>query len=136
MAGILVYEREHVKIHYEEEVKAVYLEWQGFATSREFRQACEKSLEELESRGLSRMIADNRAAKAIAPTDSKWLSDQWFPRAITAGLRHSAVILSSSALNQHASNSISRRVKGIDFHAENFSEPEAARAWLASLEDC
>ncbi|MFH2074831.1 MAG: hypothetical protein ABIJ57_05720 [Pseudomonadota bacterium] len=133
MESALIYTSPHAKITYEAEIQALHLEWSGFTPSREFRQVIEISLSELKERDLYKMIADNRSAKAVDPGDQKWLTEDWFPRAIAAGFRYSAVIVSGSALNLYASDTISHDVISNLFRAQNFTNLEEAREWLSSL---
>ncbi|MBN2656836.1 MAG: hypothetical protein JXR86_07230 [Spirochaetales bacterium] len=130
-----LYENAHVRIFYKEELNAIYIKWIGFTPSGEFREACDRALIEMEKRKLSKMIADNRESKAVAPEDQRWLSEQWFPRAINSGFRHSAVLVSRSSLNRFATDRIREDVNGKNFEARDFHDLESAGQWLIGFQD-
>ena len=109
--------------------KAVYVEWQGWTDSTEFSALHEAGLRALKEHQGARWLADCRNQKAIQQTDPDWVRD-WFPRALAAGLRRMAVIITKSGLARMNVEDILRRVPGTELDVGYFTTVEEAREWL------
>ena len=131
--AVLLYDKTYCKIFFHEDLQCVHLNWEGFATSEEFREACDFSLELLEQKQVSRMIADNTNSKAITPEDQKWLNEDWFGRAFAKGFRVSATIYSKNVFNKLALKNIVNNINGEVFTVQMFESFEDANVWIQSL---
>ena len=81
----LHYDKNWCKIYYHEDVRCIRLVWDGFATSMQFREACNYSIELMEKKKAKYMIADNVNAKVVSAADQQWMGQEWFPKAYNKG---------------------------------------------------
>ena len=119
-------------IGYDAEVPCVIMTWKGYATSREFREANERILGVLAERGATKLLGDIKQFVLIGAEDQHWLSTNWIPRAIQAGLRTVAMITPVFYFNRVAVESVGQQLDPETLILEHFGEREAARHWLTS----
>jgi hypothetical protein len=111
-------------------VKAVHIEWQGWADSTEFMALNEAGLLALVEHHGSRFLSDSRQMKVVKQSDQDWLSGDLFPRALAAGLRHVAVVIPTSALAAMNIDHIAARVADDQLAIAHFATIETAAVWL------
>ena len=130
---MLYYDKKWCKISYLEEASVVMLQWFGFASSEQFKEACNTSLELLIQKRSSKMIADNRESKVVGPGDQKWMNEEWFPKAYEKGYRASAVIVGQDLFNQVAVKRIVNEMDKGMFTVQFFTNLEDGKYWLKDL---
>jgi hypothetical protein len=112
--------------------KSVCIEWQGWADPTEFAEANEAGLRALREHHTSRWLADLRNLKAIQQSDQDWITMDWFPRMLAAGLTRMALVNAKSGLAMMNIRDILARVpSSIKLDVEYFATVEEARRWLA-----
>lgn len=79
------------------------------------------------------MIADNSKAKGISSDDEEWMTKDWFPRAIAAGFRNSAVIVGTDLFRTMAVTSIVNELDKDSFTAQYFDDFFKAKSWIRQL---
>jgi hypothetical protein len=119
-------------VEWDEDLRAVRIEWRGFADGSEYRETHNKILEVLKAHSGSKMLADARWMRAVAPEDQAWVQTDWVPRTRPAGLRYSALVVPKSAVAQL---SLQRIVAGsppppTDGDSAYFDNVEDAKKWL------
>lgn len=132
---VLSYNQKYCKIHYISESNCVHLDWEGYTTSEQFRDACNASLELLIKHRADKMIADNTKAKIVKGEDQQWMNDEWFPKAFAAGFRTSAVVVSTDIFRDMA---VKKIVNGLDknqFTVQFFTSLEEAKIWIQEVEE-
>jgi hypothetical protein len=120
-------------VGYDAEVPCVIMTWKGYATTREFREANERILGVLAERKASKLLGDIKDLVLIGSDDQHWLSTNWIPRAIEAGLRTVAMITPVFYFNRVAVENVGRKLDPDALILQYFDNREAARQWLASL---
>jgi len=73
------------------DLRAACLESQGWADARESQAALDAVIRALRAHRGSRCLVDNRK-KAIRAADQAWITENWLPRALGAGLRVTAIV--------------------------------------------
>jgi hypothetical protein len=119
-------------IGYDADVPCVTMTWKGYATTREFREANERVLGALAERKASKLLGDARDFVLIGSEDQTWLSTNWIPRMIGAGLRMVALVTPVFYFNKVAVENVGQRLDPEELVLQYFDDREAARAWLAS----
>jgi SpoIIAA-like len=66
----------------------------------------------------------------IGSDDQNWLTSDWIPRAMAAGLRRAALITPTFYFNRVAVESVGQRLDPQALTLQFFDSREAARAWL------
>ncbi|MGF1534006.1 MAG: hypothetical protein ACFCUI_09895 [Bernardetiaceae bacterium] len=129
----LAYQKPWCTVFYLPALKVVGLEWKGFATSKQFREACDASLDLLIQKKAALMLADNRQAKVVLVEDQKWMNEVWFPKAYDVGYRGSAVLVGTDLFRDVAVKNIVHDMEDGKFMVQFFDSEEEAHNWLASL---
>lgn len=130
----LLYDKPYCKIYYLSDLKCVHLDWDGYATSEKFRDACNFSLELLSSKKADKMIADNTKAKIVKQEDQDWMNEDWFPRAFEAGFRTSAVVVAKDIFRDLATKKIVNELDKSLFTVQFFTTYESAEQWVVEVE--
>jgi hypothetical protein len=119
-------------VRWEPTLRAVYIEWQGWADPAEFAAALEAGLRALVEHRGSRWLADCRDMKAIQQSDQEWLDRSWFPRMIAAGLRRMAVVTPKSGLAMSNLEGIIRKVPADRIDVAFFAKVAEAERWVSA----
>ena len=119
-------------VGYDAEVPCVIMTWKGYATSREFREANERILGVLTERKASKLLGDSKEFVLIGADDQHWLSSNWIPRALEAGLRTVALVTPVFYFNRVAIESVGQTLDPEALILQHFDNRDAARQWLVS----
>lgn len=120
-----------ITIHWDEEINAVMMEWTKFAVSAHFRRALNDGLDLLIEKGSQRWLADLRGLGPVGPADQKWSNEDWFPRAIAAGVTRMALVAPKTTLSRMSVDTIMERVGEVNLATHYFDSVADARQWLA-----
>jgi SpoIIAA-like len=120
-------------VGYDAEVPCVIMAWKGYATSREFREANERILGVLADRQASKLLGDIKEFVLIGADDQHWLSSNWIPRAMEAGLRTVAMITPVFYFNRVAVENVGQKLDPETLILQHFDNRASARGWLASV---
>jgi predicted CoA-binding protein len=111
--------------------------WKGYATSAQFRDANERVLLEIQQRRSSKLLGDAKEFVLIGATDQSWLSSNWIPRVLQAGVRKIALVMPRFYFNRVAVDAVTQRlaqnVANDLVSIEYFESRDAARAWLSAV---
>lgn len=119
-------------IYYEKDSQLVVMDWDGYATSEQFREGTETMLNILIENKATKVLADAKDMVLIAGDDQKWLETKFIPRAIRFGFKVCAIVRPHSYFNKVAVESFSYRVDQERFTISFFDTSEEARAWLST----
>lgn len=120
-------------VGYDAEIACVTMTWKGYATSREFREGNERVLGVLAERGASKLLGDIKDFVLIGAEDQHWLSSNWIPRAMEAGLRTVAMITPVFYFNRVAVESVGQKLDPEALILQYFDSQDPARHWLRSV---
>jgi hypothetical protein len=126
-------QRSVYRIYYEPSDGWVVMDWDGYATSAQFREGTELMLKTLLEHGAHKVLADARDMILISQEDQKWLENSFLPRAIDRGFKAVALIKPVSYFNAVAIESVSYKVHKRDFLIRIFDNQEEARDWLRQV---
>jgi len=125
------FDKPYCKIYYHGDIRAVHLDWSEQATTTQFIEACDFSLNLLVERKAFKMIADNSKVSNVSEDNQNWLIEDWFPRAVEEGFQYSAVIQSNKDSVKSALQLIVSKVSNKHVIVQYFEELSSAKAWLA-----
>lgn len=127
----LYYENEHIRLRYDEELQLGVSEWKGFVSSNELRTTALRSLEFVNTHGITRWLSDRRKMKAIRQQDQQWTVEEFIPKALGSPLRRIATVVSEDMFNNMAIEQILKRSGGLGSIAlRDFDNAPAAMEWL------
>jgi hypothetical protein len=118
-------------IYYDPQNAYVVMEWDGYATTVQFKEGTEKMLEVLVANKAGKVLADIKDMDIIGMEDQRWIESVFLPRAIEQGFKAIALIKPTSYFNRVAVESISYKVANEKLQIGIFDNIEEAKVWLA-----
>jgi hypothetical protein len=123
---------EQVKVSWDEATQCIMSEWYGMVPTAKLRGTLEKILELCQQKATKRYLADISQLTVVTKDDEAWLGENWFPRAMAAGVKSFAFVIPKSALTRLSANEVIRKVPNTDKEMTQFSSLEEAKKWLRS----
>jgi hypothetical protein len=120
-------------IYYDSEEGHVRMDWNGYATSAQFREGTEYMLKVLVENGAHKVLADIESMTLIGQEDQNYVKFNFLPRAIERGFRAIALVRPSNYFNALAVEAISYRVQQTSVQIRIFNSLPEAQSWLAAL---
>jgi hypothetical protein len=132
-------EEKYGTIEYDASVPCITASFNGFMSSEQFRSFLNKGLDFLIEKKKNHdqilWLADTSKHVVQPDSDTKWVADEWNPRALKAGIHHVAFVLpenvfGSISVKKYAENS---EKKGDTMVVQMFGTLENAKNWFRSL---
>ena len=124
------YKENDCIVYWDANNKWIYVDWRNIPKVETIKRGCEEALTLLKTKGCTKVLNDNRNVSGSWSSASKWVSDDWFPRMINAGLKKFAWIQSKdSALSQLSAKNSQTSNQETDVIHLFTDEPEAIK-WL------
>lgn len=124
------FDENYLKISYDADADCVIMQWKAFATSEEFRHGLNEGLKLIQQKNSPNWLADLRKMEAIDPEDEQWSNEDWFPRALQAGIKRMALVPSEDIFNSISVENIMNSVAGTGLVTHYFKQPDEAKSWL------
>lgn len=124
---------EIYNIYFDKDIDAVVMEWDGYATSKQFKQGTELMLNILIKNNCSKVLADIKDMKIIAMEDQQWLNEDFLPRATTFGFKAIAIVKPDYYFNKVAVETISYKVDKDKLTINFFDNVDEAKEWLSKI---
>jgi hypothetical protein len=121
----------YVQVRWDSAGEWVVAEWRSWANSVEFRAACEHALQAVRENRASKWLMDGRALKVIIEQDQRWLAEDWGPRMVGAGVRHSALVMPKSGLASLTVENVGATHRLEAEQRQSFATLEEAKTWLS-----
>jgi hypothetical protein len=122
------------EVFYDEQIAAVIMNWNGYATSEQFKEGTELMLNTLIQNNAHKVLADIKDMAIIGMEDQRWLDTQFLPRATQFGFKALAIVRPKNYFNNVAVETISYKVDKEKLAINFFDNIEAARQWLSEAE--
>ena len=120
-------------IYFDAEIKAVVMEWAGYATSTEFKEGTELMLNTLIQNNCFKVLADIKDMVLIGMEDQQWLNNYFLPRAISFGFKALAIVKPDNYFNKVAVESISYKVDKDKLAITFFDNVADAKSYLKAI---
>ena len=120
-------------IYFDNEIDSVVMEWDGYATSAQFKEGTELMLNTLIQNHSFKVLADVKDMILIGMEDQEWLNTHFLPRAIKFGFKAIAIIKPDNYFNKIAVESVSYKVDKDKLAINFFDNITEAREWLQSM---
>ena len=125
--------KEIYNIYFDKELNCVVMEWDGYATSKQFKQGTELMLNILIKNNCSKVLADIKDMKIIAMEDQQWLNEEFLPRATKFGFKAIAIIKPNYYFNKVAVETISYKADKDKLTINFFDNRHEAKEWLKKI---
>lgn len=126
------FESNYCDIMWDETNKIVHSKWKGSATSDEIRKVMDDTLSFLAEKKAYKAISDRSFVPLMDQADTDWINNNWFPRAIIAGMRKLAVVLPTSIITKMQVRRIMNIEAMSNFECYECSSAEEGIAWLCA----
>jgi len=113
-------------------LQAVYTEAQSWADPSELAAVLEAGLQALTEHDGSRWLADGRNMKVLKQSDQDWIVQEFYPRAVAAGLKRIALVIPTSGLAMATVEQLAHRLPAAQVEVAFFPTLDEARSWLNS----
>ena len=124
---------EVYNIYFDTNMGCVVMEWNGYATSVQFKEGTELMLNVLIKNNATKVLADIKDMVLIGKEDQEWLDLHFLPRATNFGFKALAIIKPDHYFNKVAVESISYKVDKNKLAINIFDNVEEAKEWLTSF---
>lgn len=121
---------EIYNIYFDDEINSVVMEWDGYATSVQFKEGTELMLNTLIQNHSFKVLADIKDMTLIGMEDQEWLNTHFLPRAIKFGFKAIAIVKPDNFFNKVAVESVSYKVDKDKLAISFFDNVTEARQWL------
>ena len=111
------------------ELGCIKVIWKRYATSTQIRFVHEVVLSALEHYGFRKIFGDDRSLPTIHSEDQRWITEDWMPRAVAAGLRKCAGVYAKAYFGRLSTEQVRARAPA-PLEIQMFHTPEQAYAWL------
>jgi hypothetical protein len=120
-------------VYFDEKINSVIMEWDGYATSAQFKEGTELMLNTLIQNNCFKVLADIKDMVLIGMEDQQWLDRHFLPRAIKFGFKAIAIIRPDNYFNKIAVESISYKVDKDKLAINFFDNITEAKKWLQEM---
>ena len=126
-----VHSTEACDVFYDATLNVIQTRWKGiFVKGAAFRKILDEIINTIAQYHVSTVIADAREMKIIAEEDRQWIIDDWYPRALAAGFRCQALVVTRDSYNEQAIKLIVMKYNNEDVKTRYFIVPEDAEEWV------
>jgi len=131
LAARAAYSNVSGSIYYDELIDAVCLTLIGYLESDTYRAMLNKCIELLAQCKTCKLLSDTSQMEVIAIEDQDWSENDWAKRAIAAGLKYNAIILSMDIFSKLSIEYITDHAKIVN--VKYFDNIADAKTWLKML---
>jgi hypothetical protein len=124
---------EVYQVYYDNNIDAVVMDWDGYATSVQFKEGTELMLNTLILNKASKVLADIKEMVLIGMEDQAWLDKYFLPRAMQFGFKAIAIVKPDNYFNKVAVETISYKVDQDKLLITFFDDVENAREWIKNV---
>lgn len=121
-------------IAYNQELDIVDTFWDGYASEKSLREACEAGLEVHEATKCPFKLNDNSRFTGPWSDSVAWLEKEWLPRALKAGVRFIAHVAPANSFGEVAGEVMKAGKIGEQLEVGTFYNREAALGWLKTCQ--
>jgi hypothetical protein len=134
MEEVAVLNNSYVKAVYMPEIKLITVTWNGQVSSENYRGTYNTVLDYQKSLGSSmpveNFMADIRNQGVVNPADRKWFEEVAIARAISQGLKRTAVVTDANVFKKYYLNLILKATNKFGLPLKLFGTPEEAIDWF------
>lgn len=125
------FDKPFLTIYWDNSIGCVIMEWKKFVTGDDFRAGLDTGLQLLIDQQSTKWLADLRNLGVIAQEDQEWSNNNWFPRALVAGMTHMAIVQPANIISKWSVDRIMEKVANTNLTIHYFDDLDKARQWLS-----
>ena len=134
-----LFEEKYGTLEYDSTVPCITATFNGFMSSEQFRNFLNKGLDHLiDKRKVHEKVlwlADTRKHVVQPDKDTKWVADEWNPRALQGGIYHVAFVLpenvfGNASVKRYADNTLQKKDEMV---VQMFGDIKSAKDWFRKI---
>ncbi len=120
----------YLETSYDKDTRWVYNNWIGYVTVEDVKNGADASLDLLRAKGTHKLLNDNTHLTGPWDEANEWIATDWTPRALGAGLKRFAHVVSPDIFGALSAEAMQTRVSEFDFEMRIFQTKADAERWL------
>ena len=127
----LLFSHPACDVLFNDELHAVESKWKGpLAEGEELHKILNAIVDAMNQKKSNVVVADARLMHAISHDDMDWIINDWYPRALDAGFRYEALVVTDYTFNAVTVRKIVRTYDEKKVRTEYFKTVPAAYDWV------
>jgi hypothetical protein len=127
-----IFESSCITIEFDENTKILTQTWKGYATSAQFREGIEKSINLFKQKGAKAVLTDSLNGGIVRKEDTDWAATYAVPLLLQSGMKAQAFIVPTNAFIQMSVKNYTEQTGGT-FQLQYFDDLEKGKNWLLAL---
>lgn len=124
------FDKPFLTIYWDNSIACVIMEWKKFVAGNDFRTGLDTGLQLIIDKRSTKWLADLRNLGVVAQEDQEWSNNNWFPRALIAGITHMAIVQPANIISKWSVDRILEKVANTNLTIHYFDDLDKARQWL------
>jgi hypothetical protein len=124
-----VFESQAVRLDYNTQLKLLTQVWTGFATSEQFREGIDKTVDFASKNSIKAIISDTRAQKVVKPEDTSYAASV-MPKLFQSGLKAMAFVMPQDVFTKMSLNRFSKEQEAPS-QVQYFGNMADAEQWVS-----
>lgn len=130
---IRLFEKSYLVLEYDKENKLLIQNWIGFATSAQFREGIEKSVEIFRQNKPLRLLSNTKNSAVVKKEDTEWAASYGIGNMLQNGLKGVAFIVPTNIFTQVSVTNFKSQTKDAPFTLQYFDDVNKAVDWLVTV---
>lgn len=122
------YASNKAHIFWDDVIEAVVIRWNSYAQGEDFREPLNKMIELAVLKKARKALSDNSHIM-VSGADAKWLSEDWLPRLLDAGIEYTATVSPEHTI----ANMSEHAAAGKASNHHDFEDVHNAVGWLSGI---
>jgi hypothetical protein len=128
---VLFYKDDFCSVVFDPVNQSVITTRNGYPNDEKLKKSLNQSLACIQQYQCPNIISDIRQVKGTWTATNDWIANDWFPRAIKAGLKNIAYIYPPDVFGQFAIQDLIKKTP--HYTSQVFKDPTDAKTWINSL---
>jgi hypothetical protein len=130
---MILFQKPYVTLELDEEKQCLIQNWNGFATSEQFREAINQSVKLfVEKRYLKKIISNTKDFAVVKKEDTDWVATHANPVLIENGLKYMAFVIPTNVFTQVSVNNFKSKADEV-LQIQYFDDLAKAKQWIGNL---
>lgn len=126
-----LYKDKFIELYYDEKCHWIYANWQDYQTMESIKTGGEQMLNSLKMKKCNKVLNDNQLVKGTWSFATEWITTDWFPRMVGAGLKHFAWIYSPDIFSKFSTDKATK--SNPNDIIQTFKSLNDGKSWLQSV---
>ncbi|EMR01556.1 hypothetical protein [Cesiribacter andamanensis] len=130
-ATVRLFEKTYLVLEYDAQEQLLIQNWKGFASSVQFREGIEKSIDVFKQHKVTRLLSNTKDSAVVKKEDTDWAATYAVGKMLQHGLRSMAFIIPTNAFTQMSVKNFSGLAGGA-LDQQFFDDVDKAIVWLTA----